>query len=102
MYDFPRAPMGVPRVWAIKRDHGAPLGKRGTHGDGLVVARVGVLVVVGGGVEQYHVTTWVPVLVYVYRYSGIVYSNTRRPHATVRGPRLRYGVYSCIYKVLAK
>ena len=39
--------MGVPRVWAIKRDHGAPLGKRGTHGDGLVVARVGVLVVVG-------------------------------------------------------
>ena len=51
MYDFPRAPMGVPRVWAIKRDHGAPLGKRGTHGDGLVVARAGVLVVVGGGVR---------------------------------------------------
>ena len=51
MYDFPRAPMGVPCVWAIKRDHGAPLGKRGTHGDGLVVARAGVLVVVGGGVR---------------------------------------------------
>ena len=46
--------MGVPRVWAIKRDHGAPLGKRGTHGDGLVVARVGVLVVVGGGVRGHH------------------------------------------------
>ena len=43
--------MGVQRVWAIKRDHGAPLGKRGTHGDGLVVARVGVLVVVGGVVS---------------------------------------------------
>ena len=39
--------MGVPRVWAIKRDHGAPLGKRGTHGGGLVVARAGVLVVGG-------------------------------------------------------
>ena len=24
--------MGVPRVWAIKRDHGAPLGKRGRTG----------------------------------------------------------------------
>ena len=43
--------MGVPRVWAIKRDYGAPLGKWGTHGDGLVVARAGVLVVVGGGVR---------------------------------------------------
>ena len=51
MYDFPRAPMGVPRVWAIRRGHRAPLGKRGTHGDGLVVARAGVLVVVGGGVR---------------------------------------------------
>ena len=46
--------MGVPRAWAIKRDHGTPLGKRGTHGDGLVVARVGVLVVVGGGVRGHH------------------------------------------------
>ena len=46
--------MGVPRVWAIKRDHGAPLGKRGKHGDGLVVARAGVLVVVGGGVRGHH------------------------------------------------
>ena len=54
MYDFPRALMGVPRVWAIKRDHGAPLGKRGKHGDGLVVARAGVLVVVGGGVRGHH------------------------------------------------
>ena len=42
--------MGVPRAWAIKRDHGTPLGKRGMHGDGLVIARADVLVVVGGGV----------------------------------------------------
>ena len=51
--------MGVSRVWAIKRDPGAPLGKRGTHGDGLVVARVGtvgVLVVVGGGGVRGHQT----------------------------------------------
>ena len=37
VYDLPCAPMGVPRVWAIKRDHGLPLGEWGTHRDGLVV-----------------------------------------------------------------
>ena len=49
--------MGVPRVWAIKRDHGRPPSKRGMHGDGLVVPRAGVLVVVSverGGVRGHH------------------------------------------------
>ena len=29
--------MGIPRVWAIKRDPMVPLGKREPHGGGLVV-----------------------------------------------------------------
>ena len=37
VYDLPCAPMGVPRVWAIERDHKLPLGKWGTHRDGLAV-----------------------------------------------------------------
>ena len=46
VYDLPCAPMGVPRVWAIKRDHRLPLGEWGMHraigmggkrADGLVV-----------------------------------------------------------------
>ena len=57
MYDFPRAPMGVPRVWAIKRDHGVPLGKRGTHGDGLVVAHTLRMVFLSSSVVVPVVTT---------------------------------------------
>ena len=34
-YDFRCLPVGIPRVWAIKRDQRVPLGKRGTHGNAL-------------------------------------------------------------------
>ena len=37
VYDLPCAPMGVPRVWAIERNHMQPLGEWATHRDGLVV-----------------------------------------------------------------
>ena len=36
VYELTCAPMGVPRVWTIKRNHGLPLGEWGTHRDGLV------------------------------------------------------------------
>ena len=37
VYDLPCVPMGVPRVWAIKRGHMQPLGEWATHRDGLAV-----------------------------------------------------------------
>ena len=41
-----RAPMGIPRVWAVERDHMVPLGKREPHWGGLVVVFLSSSVVV--------------------------------------------------------
>ena len=38
--------MGIPHVWAIKRDHMVPLCKREPHGGGLVVVFLSSSVVV--------------------------------------------------------
>ena len=38
--------MGIPRVWAIKRDPMVPLGKREPHGGGLAVVFLSSSVVV--------------------------------------------------------
>ena len=38
--------MGIPRVWAIERDHMVPLGKREPHAGGLVVVFLSPSVVV--------------------------------------------------------
>ena len=38
--------MCIPRMWAIKRDHRVPLGKREPHGGGLAVVFLSSSVVV--------------------------------------------------------
>ena len=84
--------MGVPRVWAIKRDHGAPLGKRGTHGDGLVVACVGVLVIVGASVVVSVATTAATTADYPDDKVTLPPATTGRPvrtQATQGSPRVR-------------
>ena len=72
-YDFRCLPVGIPRVWAIKRDQRVPLGKRGTHGNAL---------------ERPHDTR------VVYLSSSVVLYNGRR---TLEGtPAIGHRVCSCV------